>query len=211
MGYLISHFKGKYRILCPYNQYNQFSRDLKGNFEEIDCYIKCANKVTISYYGKGILEAYVPSIGKGRNILRAIEEDGMSNKIVKNFETDSEVIIRFPAKEMGKFEKYFKPLTSGAGISPFSTKNLPKTAYTIEEYKLEEYKKIISELSSETPIGIAHLTNTFIKSLATKRNSSEKIKADMQMKGLRGKEYIDEIGQWDNYIKFLKRNTKCSD
>ena len=76
---------------------------------------------------------------------------------------------------------------------------------------MEEYKKIISELGSETPIGIAHLTNTFIKSLATKRNPLEKIKADMQMKGLRGKEYIDEIGQWDNYIRFLKRSTKCSD
>ena len=65
---------------------------------------------------------------------------------------------------------------------------MPKTDYIIEDDKLEEYKKIISELGSETPIGIAHLTNTFIKSLATKRNPSEKIKADMQMKGLRGKE-----------------------
>ena len=211
MGYLISHFKGKYRILCPYNQYNQFSRDLKGNYEEVDCYIKCANKVTISYYGKGILEAYIPSIGRGRNILRAIEEDGMGDKITKKFETDSEVIIRFPAKEMAQFEKYFKPLTSGAGISPFSTKNLPKTDYIIEEDKLEEYRNIISKLGYETPIGIAHLTNNFIKSLATKRNSWEKIKADMQMKGLRGKEYIDEIGQWDKYIKFLKENIKCSD
>ena len=211
MGYLISHFKGKYRILCPYNQYNQFSRDLKGNYEEVDCYIKCANKVTISYYGKGILEAYIPSIGRGRNILRAIEEDGMGDKITKKFETASEVIIRFPAKEMAQFEKYFKPLTSGAGISPFSTKNLPKTDYIIEEDKLEEYRNIISKLGYETPIGIAHLTNNFIKSLATKRNSWEKIKADMQMKGLRGKEYIDEIGQWDKYIKFLKENIKCSD
>lgn len=211
MGYLISHFKGKYRILCPYNQYNQFSRDLKGNYEEVDCYIKCANKVTISYYGKGILEAYIPSIGRGRNILRAIEEDGMSDKITKNFETDAEVIIRFPAKEMVCFEKYFKPLTSGAGISPFSTKNLPKTDYIIEEDKLAEYRDIISKLGYETPIGIAHLTNNFIKSLATKRNPWEKIKADMQMKGLRGKEYIDEIGQWNKYIKFLKENIKCSD
>lgn len=211
MGYLISHFKGKYRILCPYNQYNQFSRDLKGNYEEVDCYIKCANKVTISYYGKGILEAYIPSIGRGRNVLRAIEEDGMSDKIVKNFETDAEVIIRFPAKEMTQFEKYFKPLTSGAGISPFSTKNLPKTDYIIEEDKLEEYRDIISKLGYETPIGIAHLTNNFIKSLATKRNPWEKIKADMQMKGLHGKEYIDEIGQWNKYIKFLKENIRCSD
>ena len=135
----------------------------------------------------------------------------MSNKITKKFETDAEVIIRFPAKEMAQFEKYFKPLTSGAGISPFSTKNLPKTDYIIEEDKLEEYRNVISKLGYETPIGIAHLTNNFIKSLATKRNPWEEIKADMQMKGLRGKEYIDEIGQWNQYIKFLKENIKCSD
>lgn len=211
MGYLISHFKGKYRILCPYNQYNQFSRDLKGNFEEIDCYIKCANKVTISYYGKGILEAYIPSLGRGRNIVRAIEQDGLSDKIAEKFETDAEVIIRFPAKEMESLEKYFKPLTSGAGISPFSTKNLPKTDYILDQDKLEQYKKVIANLGAETPIEVAHLTNRFIKSLATKRNPWEKIKADMQMKGLRGKEYIDEIGRWNDYIKFLEENTLCSE
>ena len=211
MGYLISHFKGKYRILCPYNQYNQFSRDLKGNFEEIDCYIKCANKVTISYYGKGILETYIPSLGRGRNIVRAIEQDGLSDRITEKFETDAEVIIRFPAKEMESLEKYFKPLTSGAGISPFSTKNLPKTDYILDQDKLEQYKRVIANLDAETPIEVAHLTNRFIKSLATKRNPWEKIKADMQMKGLRGKEYIDEIGRWNDYIKFLEENTLCSE
>ena len=211
MGYLISHFKGKYRILCPYNQYNQFSRDLKGNFEEIDCYIKCANKVTISYYGKGILETYIPSLGRGRNIVRAIEQDGLSDRITEKFETDAEVIIRFPAKEMESLEKYFKPLTSGAGISPFSTKNLPKTDYILDQDKLEQYTRVIANLDAETPIEVAHLTNRFIKSLATKRNPWEKIKADMQMKGLRGKEYIDEIGRWNDYIKFLEENTLCSE
>ena len=39
-----------------------------------------------------------------------------------------------------------------------------------------------------------------------KKILSENIKADMKLKGLRGKEYIYSIGEWDNYIKFLKEN-----
>ena len=39
-----------------------------------------------------------------------------------------------------------------------------------------------------------------------KKILSENIKADMKLKGLKGKEYIYSIGEWDKYIKFLKEN-----
>ena len=39
-----------------------------------------------------------------------------------------------------------------------------------------------------------------------KKILSENIKADMKLKGLKGKEYIFSIGQWSNYIKYLKEN-----
>ena len=29
--------------------------------------------------------------------------------------------------------------------------------------------------------------------------------ADMKLKGLKGKEYIHSIGQWDNYINYLRK------
>ena len=47
------------------------------------------------------------------------------------------------------------------------------------------------------------MTNNFIKTLATKRNTIENIKADMRLKGLKSKEYIFSIGKWNNYIKYL--------
>ena len=32
------------------------------------------------------------------------------------------------------------------------------------------------------------------------------IKADMALKGLKGKEYIHSIGKWNDYIKYLEEN-----
>ena len=45
----------------------------------------------------------------------------------------------------------------------------------------------------------------FIKSLATKKNPYENIKADMTLKGLKGKEYIHSIRAWDKYIDYLRK------
>ena len=44
--------------------------------------------------------------------------------------------------------------------------------------------------------------------MTTKKNTIENIKADMKIKGLKGKEYIHSIGQWNNYIKYLKEELK---
>ena len=41
-------------------------------------------------------------------------------------------------------------------------------------------------------------------------NPIDKIKADMALKGLRGKEYIHSIGMWYKYIKFLEENFDVS-
>ena len=61
-------------MLAPYDQRTkQFSRKLDGTYEDIDVFISCANNITISYYGKSILEAYIPSLGRGHNIIKAIK------------------------------------------------------------------------------------------------------------------------------------------
>ena len=52
------------------------------------------------------------------------------------------------------------------------------------------------------------ISNNFIKTLATKNNPIEKIKADMALKGLKPKEYIHSMGYWDKYIKYLSKEFK---
>ena len=50
------------------------------------------------------------------------------------------------------------------------------------------------------------MTNTYLQSLATKKNTWENIKTDMRLKCLKGKEYIYSINKWDGYIKYLEKN-----
>ena len=58
---------------------------------------------------------------------------------------------------------------------------------------------------AERILALTHSTNNFIKSLVTKKNTYENIKADMKLKGLKNKEYIHSIGEWSKYIKYLEK------
>ena len=70
-NYLITHFKGKYRILCDVcSDTNDFPKKLDGSYEDIDCYITCEDNIRISHYGRGVLQVYIPSIKLGNRILR---------------------------------------------------------------------------------------------------------------------------------------------
>lgn len=81
------------------------------------------NKIT--YYGKSILQAYIPSLIRGHNILKAINE--IDSSIIFDIEeTDEEVLFKFKYVDSDKIIPLLKPRTSGANISPFSTRNLPK-------------------------------------------------------------------------------------
>lgn len=209
-NYLIAHYKGIYRIKCEYDKStNQFQRKLDGTFEDIDCYIDCYNNAKIFYYGKSVLEVYIPSAIRGRNIIKAIEND-LGNDIIFNIvETDSEILFNFKAKHMNDLEKYLKPKTNGSNISPFSSKNLPKNKnYKIPDKELVSYKIIVGKIGKERILDISHRTNNYLKSLVTKRYTWEDIKADMALKGLSGKNYIHSIGKWNEYMKYLEEMCK---
>jgi hypothetical protein len=209
ISYLIDKFKGIYRIKVPYNlSTNDFNRKLNGTLEDIDCYIDCQNGNKVFHYGRDILQAYIPSLGRGHNIIKTINEID-SSSIFDIEETDSEIIFKFKYADSDKIIPLLKPRTSGSNISPFSSKNLPKNKdYIIPDDELTLYKEIIAQIPSEGILAITHTTNKFVKTLATKKNTIENIKADMKIKGLKGKEYIHSIGQWNNYIKYLKEELK---
>ena len=243
MAFLTDKFKGKYRIRTEVDSFtNQFPRDLNGNYSDYDLFIDCNGGVRVFYYGhRGTLEAYIPSLGKGRNIIKAIysdfikpieeseyvtiterEKDGETttknsfnydalyqdaelNKIINSImETDEELTFRFKWDLMEKFEQYLKPKTSGASRSPFSSKNLPKSDYEIPEEDMNQYKSIASKLPKEDTLKLGFITTDYIKTLATKKNKLEDIKADMKLKCMKAKEYINFIDKWDDYLNYLE-------
>ena len=90
-----------------------------------------------------------------------------------------------------------------------SSKNLPKNKeYKISEEDMEPYKEIVNRMGLERMVELSHITKKYIQSLATKKNTWEDIKADMALKGLKGKNYIHSIGEWDNFIRHLERKLK---
>ena len=150
------------------------------------------------------MQAYIPSIGRGNNIIKAIYE--IDPSIIFDIEkTDSEILFKFKYANSDKIIPLLKPKTSGSNISPFSSKNLPKNKdYKIPDEELKSYKNIVAKIPQEGILILTHSTNYFIKSLDTKKNPIENIKADMKLTGLKGKEYIYSIGKWAEYISYLK-------
>lgn len=211
-SYLTDKFKGKYRLKVPINKAtNDFSRKLNGSYEDIDMFIECQHGNKVFHFGGSILQAYVPSIGRGHNIIKAIKEQFHGDIIFDIEKTDSEVLFKFHYKDSNKIIPLLKPRSNGANISPFSSKNLPRNKdYKIPDENLITYKNIVAKIPPERILTLTHSTNNFIKSLATKKNSYENIKADMKLKGLKGKEYIHSIDKWDEYIKHLNEElSKC--
>ena len=151
------------------------------------------------------MQAYIPSKGRGHNIIKAIKESFQEDIIFNIEETDSEILFMFSTKDADNIIPLLKPKTSGASISPFSSRNLPKSQYNIPDEDLVMYKNITAKIPRERILNITHMTNRFLKTLVTKRNTWENIKADMSMKGLKGKEYIHSIDKWEDYIKYLQK------
>lgn len=204
-NYLINRYKGIYRIKTEYDKStNMFHRKLDGTFEDIDCYIDCQNGIRIFSFGHGVLQAYIPTIIRGHNIIKYINENFNEDIIFDIEESDSEVLFKFNAKNDEKIIPLLKPKTAGASISPFSSRNLPQNKdYKIPDEDLDRYKNIVAKIPKERILDISHRTNSFIKLLVTKKNPMKKIKADMAIKGLKGKEYIHSIGKWEEYIEYL--------
>lgn len=188
---------------------NTFPREYTGEYADNDVYIDCYHNIQISSFGQGVLEVYIPSIIRGNNIIKAVQSEIGEDIIWDIKRTDTEVIFKFKAQNMESLEKYLKPKTSGASISPFSSRNLPKNKdYKIPDEEFEAYKNIVTKIPKKRILSLTHMTNHYLKSLVTKKNTWENIKADMALKMLKPKEYIHSIGKWNEYIKYLEKELK---
>lgn len=218
-------YKGKYRIMSHIDKNtNDYPRDLNGNIEQNDAYIKCEKGNQIYHYGRSTLVAYIPSIGRGHNILFAIAKDlcGLENRIdyeklyelleregtIKDIlENDKEIEFKFNAKDIEFIAKFLKPQVSGSNISPYSTRNLPKKKYTIPNDDLLEYKKITESISKDNILLISQITKRFFSDYLIKKSLYKRkdFNKDMKLKMLKGKEYIHSEGLWSEYLKYLQK------
>ena len=207
MSNYLMRYKGIYRLRTPIDETkNTFPREYNGSFAENDIYIDCDKGTRIFHFGKQILQAYIPSLKRGHNIINVIKDTFYDGIITNIEETDSEILFRFNSKHMEDLEPFLKPKTSGANRSPFSSKNLPKAKYDIPESDLDRYKSITSHIKKEDMLKINHVTKSFLSTLCNKKYTDEMLKSDMALKCLSSKEYIHSIGKWDEFIKYLEKN-----
>lgn len=233
MAKYLMKYKGQYRIKPNLDlNLNDVPRDESGGIDPSydDIYIKCARGAQIYHYGRSILCAYIPSIGRGHNILIAIAKEleliekdykkrdyqklykalNENHTVFDIMENAKEIEFKFNAKDIDLIAKFLKPQTSGADISPFSPRNFPKSSYTIPKEDLEEYLAITNEVPQEDKLQIGFVTKRFMKNILSKDKLYKMIdlKTDMRKKCLKGKEYIYSMGYWEKYIKYLKKELK---
>lgn len=224
-------YKCKYRIKPNLDKFtNDFPRTDDNGIDPSydDIYIKCANDSQIYHYGKSILVAYIPSIGRGHNILIAIAReldlisestDSRDYEVLYSLlekdctvfdirEYDSEIEFKFNAKNIEMIAKYLKPQTFGADISPFSPRNLPKAKYEIPCKDLTLYKQITDLVPKNNKLFISIITKEFMANIMAKDSLYRTInmKSHMRQMMLKNKEYIHSIGYWDKYLEYLRDN-----
>lgn len=220
MNYLLK-YKGKYRLLCELDQNtNDFSRNDDGSIEDIDVYISCQHGNRIYTFGHidnkrpVWLWAYVPSLIRGHNIVKILKEKGV--EYIDYMENDEEVEFKFKAADIEIVAELMKARTSGASISPFSNKNLPRSEVEIPTDKMALYKEITSVIPKGDLLLISRLTNDFLENILSKSlgkkgkkrsNVSFDHKADMKKLKLarQVKEYIYVKNMFNEYLDYLKK------
>lgn len=219
-NYLYQHYKGKYRVLADYDlETHDFPRDDKGNIDQEfnDYYIAGRKGVQIRHSNRDILGCYIFGTGISHNILNAIYEKELHKKPPTKIETvvnklieadiikevtyyDKEILFTFKAEHLNDWAKIFKLKTSGANISPLSSKNLPKSDYTINKDDEKDYNELMSKLTKSQKMIVAK------KAVATLSNKfTKKQKMEMKKLNMKPKQYIHYIGKWDKLLSEMKK------
>lgn len=213
-------YKGTYRVLAELDQQtNDIPRDANGNVsEDVELYIDCqyGNRITEWGHdtnGRMLLSAYIPSIGRGRNIKKAMDAQGIPYMDYE--ESSIEAWFKFRAKDITEVATLLKAKTFGANISPFSVKNLPKANVEIPSEEIERYKAITAEVEKCDLLIIHKITTSFLTTVLTRKykanDKSFNCQADMRklMMGRMAKEYIWTKGMWEEYLVYLKKKIKA--
>ena len=214
-------YKGSYRLLPVIDQEtNDFPRTPSGDVEEdLEIYITCQHGNRIYAYGTDghkemQLAAYVPSLGRGRNIRKAMDKEKIEYYAYD--ETDEEVRFLFSAKDIERVASLLKAKTGGANISPMSKRNLPKDkSVQIPDEDMKMYKDITSSLDKDKMFSIKSVNKSFMDNVLAKKLKENPrarkpfdYKTDMRKMRMSSsiKKYIWSKGLWKEYIDYLNDN-----
>lgn len=209
-GYLVNHYKSIYRIMPVIDKStNDFARDCTGKIDKDNVYIACYYDIKIWHYGGSKLIAYIPSLQRGHNIIKSLKKAGVN--VFDCDDSDEEVMFKFNASDIETVTSFIKPKTSGASISPFSSKNLPKAKVDIPEDKMAKYKSLISKL--DNPLAIRGFNTSFLDNILAKKlrpkgkrkpfdykSDQKAMKLSHDVKG-----YIYAKGMFDDYLDYLEK------
>ena len=129
-------------------------------------------------------------------------------------ETDEEAEFKFKPKDIEQIATLLKAKTSGANISPFSVKNLPKADVEIPTVEIERYKAVTAQVQKEDLLIIHRFTTSFLSSVLAKKlkGNNRKYNINVEMRkmkmGRMPKEFIYVNGCWDEYLVCLDKNIK---
>lgn len=218
MSNYMMKYKGSYRLLPVIDQStNDFPRDSNGNIEDdLEIYVSCQNGNRIEYYGlndsrRAVLLAYVPSLGRGRNIKKALKKQGVD--ILFYDESDEEVLFHFNATDIETVATLLKAKTSGANISPMSKRNLPKVKFELPEEDMAAYKDIVDKVDKNDKLLIHRITTEFLDKVLAKelrpKGTRKPYDYKTEMKKLKlasdSKGYIWTKELWNEYLEFLEK------
>ena len=214
-------YKGIYRLLPVIDQEtNDFPRTPSGDVEEdLEIYIACQYGNRIYAYGTDghkemQLAAYIPSLGRGRNIRKAMDKEKVQYYAYD--ETDEEVRFLFSTKDIERVASLLKAKTGGANISPMSKRNLPKDkSVQIPDEDMKRYRDITSSLGKDKMFSIKSVNKSFMDNVLAKKLKENPrarkpfdYKTDMRKMRMSSsiKKYIWSKGLWKEYIDYLNDN-----
>ena len=218
-NYLVSHYKGKYRVKAHYDlDTNDFIRDAEGELDDSfgDFYLSGRSGIEIHHGVGSELACYIPKLQLGNNVLKSYYEVMIGkrgkksiDKIVEELKESGyvndvdilsiEVFFTFDAKYLDDLAPIIKLKTSGATISPFSVKNLPRKPYNIPKADMDIYKEAKGEL---TGLQISRIQDAYIREKCDKD-----FKMKMKKEMLKANQYIHKLGLWEDYCNYIKENS----
>ena len=231
MANYMMRYKGKYRVLCELDmETNDFPRNSDGKIDDdVGLYIPCKynGKIYDHGYYRGTVndvlrimpsskwidyigtEELAQKIARGRNIKKQMDKDKVPYHHYD--ETDEEVSFLFPSTGIDIVAKLVGAKVSGANISPFSSKNLPRTKVEIPTDKMQVYKDITSRLNRNDMLVIKAINKSFMDEILAKklrpkgqrkpydyREEQKKLGLARDVKG-----YIYKKGMIDEYLSYL--------